>query len=136
MKNYSSVVELPLFDEPAGVVPAKKRVRKEKTSALNDLDLDSWREYGDIITDSLWLIPSRDRTGAHLADYHGNFVPQIPHQAMRRFTKQGDLVIDGFLGSGTSLIECRRLGRSFRHDQQVSPVPPGTRSARRTPRCL
>jgi DNA modification methylase len=46
-----------------------------------------------------------------MADYHGNFVPQIPYQAMRRFTKQGDVVLDTFLGSGTSLIECRRLGR-------------------------
>jgi DNA modification methylase len=46
-----------------------------------------------------------------MADYHGNFVPQIPYQAMRRFTKQGDVLLDPFLGSGTSLIECRRLGR-------------------------
>ncbi len=46
-----------------------------------------------------------------MADYHGNFVPQIPYQAMRRYTKQGDVVLDTFLGSGTSLIECRRLGR-------------------------
>jgi len=30
---------------------------------------------------------------------------------MRRFTKRGDVVLDAFLGSGTSLIECRRAGR-------------------------
>ncbi len=82
-----------------------------KTSSLNDLNLDRWRDYQDVITDSLWLIPERDRSGAHVADYHGNFVPQIPYQAMRRFTKAGDIVLDPFLGSGTTLIECRRLGR-------------------------
>ncbi len=82
-----------------------------KNNRINDLDLARWREYEDIITDSLWRIPERDRSGAHMADYHGNFVPQIPHQAMRRFTREGDLVIDPFLGSGTTLIECRRLGR-------------------------
>lgn len=82
-----------------------------KNSSLNDLDLNQWREYSDIITDSLWLIPERDRSGAHLADYHGNFVPQIPYQAMRRYTSRGDVVLDPFLGSGTTLIECRRLGR-------------------------
>ena len=82
-----------------------------KTSSLNDLDLNHWREYEDIMTDSLWLIPERDRSGAHLADYHGNFVPQIPFQAMKRFTRAGDVVLDPFLGSGTTLIECRRLGR-------------------------
>jgi hypothetical protein len=84
---------------------------KRKSSPLNDLDLNEWREYEDILTDSLWLIPERDRSGTHMADYHGNFVPQIPYQAMRRYTKQGEVLLDAFLGSGTSLIECRRLGR-------------------------
>lgn len=79
--------------------------------ALNDLDLKSWREYDDLVTESLWLIPERDRSGTHLGDYHGNFVPQIPYQAMRRYTKRGEVVLDPFLGSGTTLIECRRLGR-------------------------
>ncbi len=84
---------------------------KRKRSSINDLDLDRWREYDDILTDSLWLIPERDRSGVHTADYHGNFVPQIPYQAMRRYTKAGEVVLDPFLGSGTTLIECRRLGR-------------------------
>jgi hypothetical protein len=88
-----------------------KKIRTEKKTSLNDLDLNQWREYSDIITDSLWLIPERDRSGVHLADYHGNFVPQIPYQAMRRYTSRGDVVLDPFLGSGTTLIECRRLGR-------------------------
>src|SRR5262249_18593945 len=103
---------LPSFDEPANEAPPQKKSAKpRKPSPLNDLDLDEWREYEDILTDSLWLIPERDRSGTHMADYHGNFVPQIPYQAMRRFTKQGDVLLDAFLGSGTSLIECRRLGR-------------------------
>ena len=85
--------------------------KPRKPSPLNDLDLTQWRDYDDIWTDSLWQIPERDRSGAHLADYHGNFVPQIPYQAMRRYTKPGDVVLDTFLGSGTTLIECRRLGR-------------------------
>ena len=91
--------------------PKKRGVKPRKPSQLNDLNLDEWREYEDILTDSLWLIPERDRSGTHMADYHGNFVPQIPYQAMRRYTKQGDVLLDAFLGSGTSLIECRRLGR-------------------------
>jgi hypothetical protein len=85
--------------------------RTPRESQLNDLDLERWRDYEDIVTDSLWLIPARDRTGSHAGDYHGNFVPQIPNQAMRRYTKPGDIVLDTFLGSGTTLIECRKLGR-------------------------
>ncbi len=79
---------------------------------INDLNLNNWKEYEDIITDSLWIIPSRDKTGAHTGEYHGNFIPQIPNQMMKRFTKKGDVVLDTFLGSGTTLIECRRLGRN------------------------
>ncbi|HZN11007.1 MAG TPA: site-specific DNA-methyltransferase [Blastocatellia bacterium] len=85
--------------------------RSKRPGPINDLDLARWREYEDLWTDSLWLIPERDRSGEHLADYHGNFVPQIPRQAMRRFTRPGEIVLDPFLGSGTTLIECRRLGR-------------------------
>lgn len=79
---------------------------------INDLDLKNWKQYQDIITDSLWIIGERDKSGAHKGDYHGNFIPQIPNQLMQRFTKKGDVVLDTFLGSGTTLIECRRLGRN------------------------
>lgn len=82
--------------------------------AINDLDLANWKTSAEgIWTDSLWDIPKRDNTGAHKngSAYHGNFVPQIPNQLIRRYTKPGDLVIDPFLGGGTTLIEARRLGR-------------------------
>lgn len=79
---------------------------------INDLDLKKWKEYEDIITDSLWIIDERDKSGSHKGDYHGNFIPQILNQLMRRFTKKGDVVLDTFLGSGTTLIECKRLGRN------------------------
>lgn len=48
----------------------------------NDIDMQNWRDYSEIITDSLWLIDRRDNSGAHTADYHGNFIPQIPHQLL------------------------------------------------------
>lgn len=81
-------------------------------SKINDIDLKKWKEYGDIWSDSLWIIDERDKSGGHIGDYHGNFVPQIPNQLIRRFTKKGDVVLDTFLGSGTTLIEAERLGRS------------------------
>lgn len=78
----------------------------------NDLDPKKWKEYEDITTDSLWLIDKRDNSGAHTGNYHGNFVPQIPHQLFSRYTKKGDWILDPFMGSGTSLIEARRMGRN------------------------
>ncbi len=78
----------------------------------NDLDMSNWKKYDDIFTDTLWLIDRRDNTGAHTGAYHGNFVPQIPYQLLKRYTKKGDWILDPFMGSGTSLIEAQRLGRN------------------------
>lgn len=85
---------------------------KTKTNKINDLDLSRWKEYNDILTDSLWIFDKRDNSGTHSGNYWGNFIPQIPNQLLRRYTKQGEWVLDPFLGSGTTLIECKRLGRN------------------------
>ena len=90
----------------------KKSIEKVRTNKINDINLLRWKEYDEIITDSLWLLDKRDSSGAHLAWYWGNFVPQIPRQIMLRYTKKEDWVLDPFAGSGTTLIECRRLGRN------------------------
>lgn len=78
----------------------------------NDLDLNHWKDYTNIYTDSLWIIEKRDNSGAHSGDYHGNFIPQIPHQLFTRYTKKGDWILDPFMGSGTTLIEAQRMGRN------------------------
>lgn len=67
----------------------------------------------DINVESLWLIPKRDSSGKHENVYHGNFVPQIPNNLIKRYTSPGDLVLDLFMGSGTTLFECENLGRDF-----------------------
>jgi len=82
-----------------------------KTPPYSDIDLDRWREYDHVWTDSLWMIEGRDRTGGHQLDYHGNFIPQIVTQVYLRYTKRDDIVLDLFLGSGTSAIEAARLDR-------------------------
>lgn len=90
----------------------KKSLIEIKTNKINDINLNRWKEYDDILTDSLWILDKRDTSGAHNAGYWGNFIPQIPNQLLRRYTKQGEWVLDAFLGSGTTLIECKRLGRN------------------------
>lgn len=85
-----------------------------KIENMNDIDMKNWKKYReeDIRTDSLWIIGRRDNSGVHSPDYWGNFIPQIPHQMMIRYTKKGETVLDPFLGLGTTLIECKRLGRN------------------------
>ena len=89
-----------------------RSLSQRKEGKINDINLNRWKEYEDLLTDSLWILDKRDRTGAHSAGYWGNFIPQIPNQFLRRFTKKGEWVLDPFLGSGTTLIESRRLGRN------------------------
>lgn len=90
----------------------KKGIEEIKTSKINDINLNRWKEYEDLTTDSLWYWPKRDSSGVHIATYWGNFIPQIPHQTLKRYTKKGDWVLDTFSGSGTTMIECKRLGRN------------------------
>jgi DNA modification methylase len=89
-----------------------KSLTVERTSRINDLNLNRWKEYDDILTDSLWRVDRRDSSGVHTAGYWGNFIPQIPYQMMRRYTRAGDWVLDTFAGLGTTLIEGQRLGRN------------------------
>lgn len=77
----------------------------------NDLDLNRWKEYEQILTDSLWILPSRARGDGHQLEYHGNFIPQIATQTFLRFSREGEIVLDLFLGCGTSAIEAVRLKR-------------------------
>ncbi|HBH46485.1 MAG: hypothetical protein A2445_04005 [Candidatus Jacksonbacteria bacterium RIFOXYC2_FULL_44_29] len=79
---------------------------------FNDLNLNNWKE-SEIWTDSLWIIPERDKSGKHDGFYHGNFIPQIPRQLILRYTKRNDVVFDPFVGSGTTAYEAESLSRHF-----------------------
>ena len=82
-----------------------------KQKPWSDIDLNRWREYEEIKTDSLWLYDNRASGDGHELDYHGNFIPQIATQIFTRYSKRDDIVLDLFLGSGTSAIEAVRLER-------------------------
>ncbi len=88
-----------------------KEKAARKTPQYSDIDLAGWKERDDIITDSLWMLESRDRKNGHKLDYHGNFIPQIAYQILQRYTRKGDVVVDWFLGSGTSAIEAANQDR-------------------------
>ena len=80
--------------------------------SFNDINLNDWKDTG-VWTDSLWIIPERDKSGKHSGFYHGNFVPQIPRQLISRYTRSDDVVLDPFVGSGTTAFEAESLNRNF-----------------------
>lgn len=82
-----------------------------KQKPWSDLDLNRWRDYDEVLTDSLWSFPSRASGDGHQLDYHGNYIPQIATQLFTRYSKRDEVVLDLFLGSGTSAIEAMRMDR-------------------------
>jgi len=93
--------------------PELKLVDKRaiKTTSYSDINLKDWKSYGHILTDTLWTFPERLKTGGHTNEYHGNYIPQIAQQVYERFTKEDDIVLDLFFGSGTSGIEAVNMNR-------------------------
>ena len=82
-----------------------------KTTAYNDINLKNWKNYDYVKTDTLWEFPTRLKEGGHSNEYHGNFIPQIAQQLYWRYTKENDVVLDLFFGSGTSGIEAINMNR-------------------------
>lgn len=68
-------------------------------------------EIFNLETKSLWSFKSRGEWGTHKGDYPGNWSPHVPRNIILRYSKENDLILDQFLGSGTTLIEAKLLNR-------------------------
>lgn len=69
----------------------------------NRIGLAEWRE----LFAGHWRFP-----GAHQRNHPAPFPEELPRRIIRMFTFPGDLVLDPFLGSGTTIRAADRLGRS------------------------
>ncbi|MEM1947646.1 MAG: DNA methyltransferase [Candidatus Caldarchaeum sp.] len=67
--------------------------------------------YG-LETTTVWSFPNRGDWATHSGDYRGNWSPYIPRNLILKYTKPGDWVLDQMVGSGTTLIEAKLLGRN------------------------
>ncbi len=61
---------------------------------------------------TVWSFPERGDWATHQGNYRGNWAPQIPRNLILRYTELGEWVLDPMVGSGTTLVECRLLGRN------------------------
>jgi len=61
---------------------------------------------------TVWSFENRGKWATHRGDYRANWAPEIPRNLILRYTSPGDTVLDQMVGSGTTLVECKLLGRN------------------------
>ena len=64
-RSNLKVVEIP--QQEADLRVAENPIKKCKP--YNDIDLNNWKDYSNVKTDTLWLFPERDNTGRHSNEY-------------------------------------------------------------------
>lgn len=65
----------------------------------------------ELETNTVWSFPDRGNWATHDAKYRGNWSPYIPRNIILRYSKEGETVLDQFVGSGTTLVEAKLLNR-------------------------
>lgn len=55
------------------------------------------------------LLNIEERTRTNFFSWNGQFSPQFINELLKRYAKEGDKILDPFLGSGTTLCECANL---------------------------
>ena len=62
---------------------------------------------------TVWSFPNRGKWATHDAKYRGNWSPYIPRNILLRYSKEEDMVLDQFVGGGTTLVEAKLLNRNI-----------------------
>ena len=93
----------------------KEVVIEDQTISLEPIEVKRLEPELDELTDVLttvWSFPKRGSWATHKGDYRGNWAPQIPRALILMYTSPGDTVLDPMVGSGTTLVEAKLLGRN------------------------
>lgn len=69
-------------------------------------------ENFELETNTVWSFPNRGKWATHDAKYRGNFSPYVAKNIILRYSKPNDLVLDQFVGGGTTLVECKLNNRN------------------------
>lgn len=60
---------------------------------------------------SVWSFKERGEWATHKGDYHGNCSPYVVKNLLIKYSNKNDIVLDQFVGSGTTMIESLLLNR-------------------------
>ncbi|MCL2170934.1 MAG: methyltransferase domain-containing protein [Defluviitaleaceae bacterium] len=78
------------------------------------MKIKKWEpEDFELEMNTVWSFPQRGNWATHDAKYRGNWSPYIPRNLLLRYSCEGDLVLDQFVGGGTTLVEAKLLNRNI-----------------------
>jgi SAM-dependent methyltransferase len=60
---------------------------------------------------TVWSFKQRGNWATHNGRYRGNWSPYIPRNLILKYSNPGDVVLDYFVGGGTTAVEAKLLGR-------------------------
>ncbi|MEA2090413.1 MAG: DNA methyltransferase [Thermoproteota archaeon] len=114
-KTYRPM-ELVTFEDFQKFIAERKAVTIEKVNVKvgNEWKIKKHappKEYAKENT-TVWSFPNRGNWATHKGNYRGNWSPYIPRNLILRYTNPNDMVLDQMVGSGTTLVECKLLGRN------------------------
>ncbi|MEM4912922.1 MAG: DNA methyltransferase [Desulfurococcaceae archaeon] len=108
-------MRLVTFDEYLEYVKKRREVVIEDT-VLRVGEKHEIKEYQPrdftLETTTVWSFPERGDWATHKGDYRGNWSPRLVRNLLIRYTRPGGWVLDQMCGGGTTLIECKLLGRN------------------------
>ncbi len=114
-KSYRSM-------EPVTEHDFKEFVRRRRTVTIGEKEVeigDQWtpvslcppKDYTPE-SETVWSFLQRGDWATHNGHYRGNWSPYIPRNLIMKYSRMGDWILDQMVGSGTTLVECKLLGRN------------------------
>jgi DNA modification methylase len=83
---------------------------KLKSEILSQTELTKLKRLGALDWELITADTEYSTHGYH--PYSAKYIPQIPNRLISTFSKKNDLILDNFVGSGTTLVESKILGRN------------------------
>lgn len=103
MKYFNKNTKKKMWGQPLLVVPL--------CIFEGGINLKYKPEQFELEETTIWSFKERGNWATHRGDYRGNCPPQVPRNLILKYTNEGDIVLDTFCGSGTTMIETKLLNR-------------------------
>ncbi len=93
---------------PKQLTPEKEKEKQDlqRQKSFNGLTAKEWAS----LSKNVWNDVSSQRVGKHL-DHGATFPEKLVNRCIQMYSKEGDLILDPFLGTGTTLEACKNTLR-------------------------